>query len=361
MPTIIEMVNHTRLDCVHRLRRRACARRSRRRSTTPRTARAFGKRLIEQPLMQNVLADLCVESEAATAAMMRLARAYDAGAERRPAERRFARLATAVVQVLGLQARAAARRRGARVPRRQRLRRGVDHAAPLPRGAAQRDLGGLGQRHLPRRAARHGAGAGVGRRPSSTRSSTRARRRRRARRAPSTGCARELDATSTASRRARAAAGRAHGAGAAGARCWCATRPPAVADAFCASRLAGDRGRAFGTLPAGRRLRRDRRAAPAAVVGAPLTRGPRAQRPPSASRGRSHGATAPFSRAVPFRVGISTLKVRDRDPVHAGAGMSPAEAGARMGADPARALPPRCPTGGATGPSAGRSGAQSNP
>ena len=33
------------------------------------------------------------------------------------------------------------------MPGRQRLRRGVDPAAPLPRGAAQRDLGGLGQRH----------------------------------------------------------------------------------------------------------------------------------------------------------------------------------------------------------------------
>ena len=39
--------------------------------------RAFGKRLIEQPLMQNVLADLAIESEAALALSMRLARAFD--------------------------------------------------------------------------------------------------------------------------------------------------------------------------------------------------------------------------------------------------------------------------------------------
>ena len=39
---------------------------------------AFGKRLIEQPLMRNVLADLALESEAATALAMRLARAFDA-------------------------------------------------------------------------------------------------------------------------------------------------------------------------------------------------------------------------------------------------------------------------------------------
>ncbi len=38
---------------------------------------AFGKRLIEQPLMQNVLADLALESEAATALSMRLARSFD--------------------------------------------------------------------------------------------------------------------------------------------------------------------------------------------------------------------------------------------------------------------------------------------
>ena len=40
------------------------------------------------------------------------------------------------------------------MPRRQRLRRGVGHAAPVPRGAARLDLGGLGQRHGARRPAR---------------------------------------------------------------------------------------------------------------------------------------------------------------------------------------------------------------
>ena len=38
------------------------------------------------------------------------------------------------------------------MPRRERLRRGVDHAPPLARVAAQRHLGGLGERHRPRRA-----------------------------------------------------------------------------------------------------------------------------------------------------------------------------------------------------------------
>ncbi len=54
---------------------------------------AFGHRLLDQPLMQNVLADLCLESEAATVLAMRLARAYDSGDER---EARFRRIATAV-------------------------------------------------------------------------------------------------------------------------------------------------------------------------------------------------------------------------------------------------------------------------
>jgi len=56
--------------------------------------RAFGRRLIEQPLMRAVLADLAVESEAATALAMRLARAYDGRDDEAP----FRRLATAVAK-----------------------------------------------------------------------------------------------------------------------------------------------------------------------------------------------------------------------------------------------------------------------
>jgi putative acyl-CoA dehydrogenase len=58
---------------------------------------AFGKPLVEQPLMRNVLADLCLESEAATVTAMRLARAYDRRAED-PAEAAFARIATAIAK-----------------------------------------------------------------------------------------------------------------------------------------------------------------------------------------------------------------------------------------------------------------------
>ena len=74
--TIIEMVNHTRLDCVMggatgmRAGVAQAIHHASHRST-------FGRELVEQPLMRNVLADLAVESEAATIAAMRLARAYD--------------------------------------------------------------------------------------------------------------------------------------------------------------------------------------------------------------------------------------------------------------------------------------------
>src|SRR6185369_4794048 len=96
VPTIIEMVNHTRLDCV--IGGAAGMRYGVAHATHHAAHRAaFGKRLIEQPLMQNVLADLCLESEAATAAMMRLARAYDAGAHDER-EQHFKRIATAVVK-----------------------------------------------------------------------------------------------------------------------------------------------------------------------------------------------------------------------------------------------------------------------
>jgi putative acyl-CoA dehydrogenase len=57
--------------------------------------RAFGKRLVEQPLMRNVLADLAIESEAALVFAMRVARAVDA-APHDPAEAAFARIATAI-------------------------------------------------------------------------------------------------------------------------------------------------------------------------------------------------------------------------------------------------------------------------
>ncbi len=77
--TIIEMVNHTRLDCI--LGSTAIMRQGVAQAGWHAAHRsAFGKLLVDQPLMANVVADLALESEAATASALRLARAYDAPA-----------------------------------------------------------------------------------------------------------------------------------------------------------------------------------------------------------------------------------------------------------------------------------------
>ena len=72
---------------------------------------AFGKPLVEQPLMRNVLADLAIESEAATISAMRLARAYDEATPATTSAQAFKRSRHRGAQVLDLQARARARRR----------------------------------------------------------------------------------------------------------------------------------------------------------------------------------------------------------------------------------------------------------
>ncbi|MGW0534933.1 acyl-CoA dehydrogenase family protein [Streptomyces sp. NPDC003032] len=86
--TIIEMVAATRLDCVigsAALMRQAVAQ-----AVHHATYReAFGGKLVDKPLMRNVLADLALESEAATTLALRLAAAYDDGSEQ---ERAFLRL-----------------------------------------------------------------------------------------------------------------------------------------------------------------------------------------------------------------------------------------------------------------------------
>ncbi len=92
--TIIGMVMMTRLDCMlgaaaeMRMALAQALHHARHR-------RSFGKRLVEHPLMANVLADLALESEAATAFALRVARAVDA-APRDPVEAGFARIATAI-------------------------------------------------------------------------------------------------------------------------------------------------------------------------------------------------------------------------------------------------------------------------
>src|SRR5260370_486541 len=80
IPTILEMGTYTRLDCVTGtagMMRQAVVQAVHH----ARHRKAFGALLIHQPLMQSVLADLAVESEAATALAMRLARAFDGDAD----------------------------------------------------------------------------------------------------------------------------------------------------------------------------------------------------------------------------------------------------------------------------------------
>lgn len=93
VPTIIEMVAMTRFDCM--IGSSAGMRQAVAQATHHcRHRSAFGNRLIDQPLMQNVLADLALESEAALAYTMRIARALDNQDQEH--ERLLARLATPV-------------------------------------------------------------------------------------------------------------------------------------------------------------------------------------------------------------------------------------------------------------------------
>ena len=76
IPVIIEMATYTRLDCA--LGSAAIMRQAVTQAIHHAKHRvAFGKRLVDQPLMTSVLADLALESEAATGLAMRLARAFD--------------------------------------------------------------------------------------------------------------------------------------------------------------------------------------------------------------------------------------------------------------------------------------------
>ena len=245
VPTIIEMVNHTRLDCV--LGSAAGMRKGVAEATHHAAYRStFGKRLIEHPLMQNVLADLCVESEAATQLAIRLARGYNAGEDVR-----FRRLVTAVAKYWI-------------------CKRGPVHAAE-----ALECLGGNGYveespmprllRDSPLNSIWEGSGnvialdvlRGLARNPESFEA-----------------LMTEVELSRGADERLDAAAERARSdvqelASNPDAAQYMARRlverlalllqasllvrhsPPPVAEAFVATRMAGDHGRAFGTLPSG--------------------------------------------------------------------------------------------------------------
>ncbi|WP_421119084.1 acyl-CoA dehydrogenase family protein [Aquihabitans daechungensis] len=238
IPTILTMVNHTRLDCVIGVTGQMRAGFSQA-VHHARHRRAFGKPLIDQPLMRNVLADLAIESEAATILMTRLAGGYDRS------EGAFTRIATAIGKYW------------------------VCKRAPAFAHEALECLGGAGyveeapMARLFRESPLNGIWEGSGnvicldvlraaaRDPESVEAllgeiSSAAGADPRLDRAVSDLHA-ELADTDDLEVRARRIVERA--ALALQGSLLVRHAPPAVADAFCATRLAGDGGRAFGTLP----------------------------------------------------------------------------------------------------------------
>jgi putative acyl-CoA dehydrogenase len=242
------MVNHTRLDCVvgsAALLRQAVA------QATHHAAHrsVFGRRLADQPLMTNVLADLAVESEAATWLAMRVAGAFDRAAGD-PAEAALRRLATAVAKYW------------------------VCKRAPVVAAEALECLGGNGYveesglprlyREAPLNSIWEGAGninsldvlRVLARQPEALAAYLDEL-------APARAAEPRLERAAAALERELAAAadpvGLQPGARRLVERLAVLLQAallvrhghPAVADAFCASRVAGDRGSAFGTLPPG--------------------------------------------------------------------------------------------------------------
>jgi putative acyl-CoA dehydrogenase len=242
--TIVDMVNSTRLDCV-------LAAATGMRAGVIQAAhhaahrRAFGATLIGQPLMRGVLADLAIESEAAIIVAMRLAGATDRAARGDQGEAAFRRLALAATKYhVCKQAPAHAAEaleclggngyvEESGMPRLYReaplqsIWEGSGNVAALdvlraltrePQAAeaffAELDLAAGADRHLDEAIARL----------------------RKAVLAPEEATARRLVEAMAVSLQAALLVRHGH---------------PAVADAFTASRLAGDRGRAYGTLPPG--------------------------------------------------------------------------------------------------------------
>ncbi|MFI7386317.1 acyl-CoA dehydrogenase family protein [Streptomyces sp. NPDC049813] len=244
--TIIEMVTMTRLDCVlgsaagTRAALAQAAHHARYRSV-------FGAKLIDQPLMRNVLADLALESEAATTLALRLAGAADRAQRGDGAERAFLRLATAVGKYW------VCKRQPAAVAEALECLggNGYDEASGLPRLYRDAPLNGIWEGSgnvnaldMLRALAREPESLDAFRTEVAAAAGADARLDTAWRELQG-----ELTLTEDAPLRARRVIERAalvlQGA------LLVRHAPPAVADAFCATRLAGDRGLAFGTLPPG--------------------------------------------------------------------------------------------------------------
>ncbi|HEX5948911.1 MAG TPA: isovaleryl-CoA dehydrogenase [Actinomycetota bacterium] len=245
VPTIVEMVNHTRLDCAlgsTGLLRRAAAEAIHHAAHRS----AFGRLLIDQPLMRNVLADLCVEAEAATLTAMRLARAVDE-AEASEEGTLFKRLAVAVGKYWVC----------------KRTVGAVSEALECLGGNGYVEESGLPRlyRETPLNSIWEGSGNIIALDVLRIRSKTpEALDAFLAEADLAAGADRRLDDHVAKVRRSIADGpdleGRARRiaedlALALQGSLVVRHAPPAVADAFCASRLGEDRGRTYGTLPAG--------------------------------------------------------------------------------------------------------------
>jgi putative acyl-CoA dehydrogenase len=241
--TILEMVNSTRLDCVlaaatgMRVGAIQAAHHAAHRT-------AFGKTLIDQPLMANVLADLAIESEAAATVALRLAAATDRAAGGDEQEAAFRRLALAATKYH------------------------VCKQAPAHAAEALECLGGNGYveesgmprlyREAPLQSIWEGSGnvaaldalRALTRQPGSAEAffAELAAARGGDRRLDEAIGRLEKDVTEASEPSARRLAESL--AVTLQAALLVRHAPAAVADAFVATRLAGDRGRAYGTLPA---------------------------------------------------------------------------------------------------------------
>ncbi|MGW0937713.1 acyl-CoA dehydrogenase family protein [Streptomyces sp. NPDC002666] len=244
--TIIDMVTMTRLDCV--LGSAAGTRAALAQATHHvRHRSVFGAKLIDQPLMRNVIGDLALESEAATTLALRLAGAADRAQQGDTQERAFLRLATAVGKYW------VCKRQPAAVAEALECLggNGYDEESGMPRLYREAPLNGIWE----------GSGnvnaldmlRALAREPESLQAL-------RTEIEAAAGGDRRLDSawqelqgelalTEDAPLRARRVIERA--ALVLQGSLLVRHAPAAVADAFCASRLAGDRGLAFGTLPPG--------------------------------------------------------------------------------------------------------------
>jgi putative acyl-CoA dehydrogenase len=244
VPTILEMGTYTRLDCALGTAgmMRECVAQALHHA---RHREAFGRTLAGQPLMQNVLADLALEAEAAIALAMRLARAFDGQDD--PAETALRRLLTPIAKYW------------------------ICKRGPMLAAEAMEVLGGNGYvedwplarlyREMPVNSIWEGSGnvmcLDVLR---AAQKSPAALALVEQELAAARGADARLDGAAEALLAGLAAAsGDEEGARRLTERLALALQaallvrfaPPAVASAFCAARLGGERGATFGTLPAG--------------------------------------------------------------------------------------------------------------